>query len=111
MVMFILLLKFIFSSSFNTGQWNEYLNYFDGVVNLTYSGGTPYGDTNHTPRKSAIVFTCDPEAGDGTPKFVDEAQSEHSYLFEWRTRHACPSAPMECALVDEKTGNQYDLSR
>lgn len=100
-----------YRDTFNAGQWNAYLNYFDGVVNLTYSGGTPYNDPDHTPRKSAIVFKCDPEAGEGTPKFVEEAASNHSYLFEWSTRYACPGAPMECALVDSNTKEEYDLSK
>ena len=96
---------------YNTGQFNQYLNYYDGLVNLTYAGGSLYHDDAKTPRKSAIVFKCDPEAGEGTPKFVDEAASNHTYLFEWSTRYACPGAPMECALTDEKSGKQYDLSK
>lgn len=100
-----------FRVAYNTGQWNTNLNYFDGIVNLTYAGGTIYNDPNNTPRKSEIVFKCDPEAGVGTPKYVTEAASNHTYLFEWRTRYACPSSPVECALVDDATKNEYDLSK
>jgi len=93
------------------GQYNEILQYYDGVINLTYTGGTPYNDANSTPRKTEIVFLCDRTAGAGNPTFLKEATDNHTYLFEWRTVYACPGAPMECAVTDETSGKQYDLSR
>ncbi|GFR62204.1 cation-independent mannose-6-phosphate receptor-like protein, partial [Elysia marginata] len=84
------------------------LEYFDGVLNLTYTGGETYRDPNNTPRQAEIAFLCDMAAGVGTPKFLEE--KEFTYAFEWRTHYACPTMPVECAVTDEKTNTQYDLS-
>lgn len=81
------------------------------MINLTYSGGTPYNDDNHTKRKSEIAFICDQSAGKGQPRFLAELGSEHYYGFEWRTSYACPVEAMQCTAADEKTNQQYDLSR
>ncbi|XP_052808547.1 cation-independent mannose-6-phosphate receptor-like isoform X2 [Mya arenaria] len=96
--------------SFNAGQFTQQLTYYDGMINLTYTGGTPYHDTDKTPRQSEINFLCDRNAGMGNPKFLVEAASNHSYLFEWRTAFACPGTPMECVVEDKVSGTQYDLS-
>ncbi|GFN80696.1 cation-independent mannose-6-phosphate receptor-like protein, partial [Plakobranchus ocellatus] len=84
------------------------LEYFDGVLNLTYTDGEPYRDVNHTPRQAQIAFLCDLAVNVGSPKFLEE--KEFTYAFEWRTRYACPTLPVECAFTDEATHKQYDLS-
>ncbi|XP_052242423.1 cation-independent mannose-6-phosphate receptor-like [Dreissena polymorpha] len=95
---------------YNLGQFTATLNYYDGMINLTYVGGSPYNDPSSTPRKSEIAFLCDRDAGVGTPKFVTEAASNHTYVFEWRTSYACPGIPMECVITDSNSGAEYDLS-
>lgn len=92
------------------GQWTGELLYFDGMINLTYSGGSPYNDVASTPRKTEITFLCDADAGVGKPTFLTEVASDHYYGFEWRTAYACPTSPMECTAVDLKTNQEYDLS-
>ncbi|KAL4233045.1 Cation-independent mannose-6-phosphate receptor [Mactra antiquata] len=96
--------------SFVTGQWTSEMTYYDGMINLTYVGGTPYHNAAQTPRRSEIVFICDLDADIGTPIFMSEVQSDHYYAFEWRTSYACPHAPVQCSIVDPKTGKEYDLS-
>ena len=81
------------------------------MINLTYTDGTKYNDDAKTPRKSEIAFLCDPDAGVGTPKYLDEIASDHYYGFEWRTSYACPTQPMECTVTDINTGQEYDLSK
>lgn len=81
------------------------------MINLTYSNGSPYHDDKNTPRKSEIAFLCDPAAGAGNPTFLSEAQSDHYYSFEWRTSYACPVEAMQCTAFDEKTDQEYDISR
>ncbi|WAR08022.1 MPRI-like protein, partial [Mya arenaria] len=88
--------------SFNAGQFTQQLTYYDGMINLTYTGGTPYHDTDKTPRQSEINFLCDRNAGMGNPKFLVEAASNHSYLFEWRTAFACPGTPMDLARSSDE---------
>ena len=85
------------------------LEYFDGVLNLTYTDGEAYRDPNHTLRQAEIAFLCDMTAKEGSPKFLEE--KEFTYAFEWRTQYACPTLPIECAITDEETHKQYDLSR
>lgn len=93
---------------FKVASPSSTLEYFDGVLNLTYTGGESYNDLNHTPRQAEIAFLCDMAAGEGSPKFLIE--QSYTYAFEWRTKYACPSLPVECAVTDEKTHKQYDLS-
>ncbi|XP_074663133.1 cation-independent mannose-6-phosphate receptor-like, partial [Tubulanus polymorphus] len=96
------------SSGYNLGKPSNSVIYYDGMLNLTYTGGTPYSDTAHTPRKSQITFLCDPTASPGKPKFI--AESEHTYSFQWYTKYVCPEQTLECTVDDTKTGKQYDLS-
>ena len=92
------------------GQSSSELNYFDGMINLTYTGGTPYHDTASTPRKTEIAFLCDSTKGVGTPVYLSESTSKHAYLFEWYTSYACPDQAIECTAIDPNTGQEYDLS-
>lgn len=63
-------------------------------VNLVFGGGTPYRThCNKTERKAQILFVCDPNAGQGKPKLLDEANDDESfcfYMFEWGTSLVCP---------------------
>ncbi|KAL3881276.1 hypothetical protein ACJMK2_027732 [Sinanodonta woodiana] len=95
--------------AFILGQYNgTVLSYYDGMINLTYINGQRYHDANSTPRKAAIAFLCDPQAGVGNPKVLTE--SNFTYSFVWYTKYACPTEPVECVFTDSKTKNQYDLS-
>lgn len=92
------------------GQANSNLTYIDGMLNLTYTGGTPYNDPAKTPRSSRLTFLCDYEAGIGQPQFLDEA--DRTYAFVWYTSYACsPSFFAGCVYRDPHTNLSYDLSR
>ncbi|XP_064475457.1 cation-independent mannose-6-phosphate receptor-like [Ornithodoros turicata] len=92
------------------GAGEPLLSYVDGMVNLTYTNGTPYNDVNRTPRKSSIAFLCDHDAGIGYPSFVEEA--DRTYSFVWYTSYACPSSYYTpCVYKDNASGLHYDLSR
>jgi insulin-like growth factor 2 receptor len=73
------------------GKANYSLIYWNGIINLTLTEGTPYRNKEKTPRKSQIAFICDPHIGKGHPKFDDER--DHCYFFRWNTSLACPHAP------------------
>ncbi|XP_076467139.1 cation-independent mannose-6-phosphate receptor-like [Babylonia areolata] len=95
------------SAEIKTGEPSQALEYFNGVLNLTYTDGDAYHDDAQTPRKTEIAFVCDMEAGAGHPEFLVE---EHqTYSFKWLTAYACPAQPIECVAQDEN-GKQYDLS-
>ncbi|XP_037281587.2 lysosomal enzyme receptor protein [Rhipicephalus microplus] len=92
------------------GQANTKLTYIDGMLNLTYTNGTPYNDAARTPRSSSLTFLCDYEAGIGQPEFTDEAS--RTYAFAWRTSYACPPTYfVGCVYKDRHTNLSYDLSR
>ncbi|XP_013094789.2 cation-independent mannose-6-phosphate receptor-like [Biomphalaria glabrata] len=84
------------------------LEYFDGVLNLTYTNGEKYNDKDNTPRSAEIAFVCDRSEDVGNPEFLEE--KDFTYAFLWRTSYACPLSPIECAVTDEESHNQYDLS-
>lgn len=92
------------------GQANTKLSYIDGMLNLTYTNGTPYNDPARTPRSSSLTFLCDYEAGIGQPMFMDEAN--RTYAFVWHTSYACPPTYfVGCVYRDPHTNLSYDLSR
>ncbi|KAK7107906.1 cation-independent mannose-6-phosphate receptor-like isoform X2 [Littorina saxatilis] len=93
------------SQEFKTGEPSQNLEYFNGVLNLTYTNGEQYHDQNL--RETEIAFICDTEAGAGSPEFL--AERNHTYSFKWLTAFACPTQPIECVVEDEN-GKQYDLS-
>ncbi|CAL1527175.1 unnamed protein product [Lymnaea stagnalis] len=93
---------------FKVGEPSSKLEYFDGVLNLTYVSGEPYNDANKTPRSAEIAFICDLAAGVGKPEFLEEKNL--TYAFLWRTSYACPVNPIECAVTNGETHQQYDLS-
>ncbi|TRY58197.1 hypothetical protein DNTS_017408 [Danionella cerebrum] len=96
------------SNSWNLGQFNAKLSYYDGMLQLTYRNGSQYNNQQHTLRSTYISFLCDRQAGPGTPKFQDE--DEYTYNFKWYTSYACPERLHECVVTDPKTFKQYDLS-
>ncbi|XP_052442128.1 cation-independent mannose-6-phosphate receptor [Carassius gibelio] len=96
------------TSSWNLGQFNSKLSYYDGMIQLTYRNGSQYNDKRHTQRSTHISFLCDREAGPGKPEFQKE--DENTYNFIWYTSYACPERPHECVVTDPKTLHQYDLS-
>eukprot|EP01116_Phalansterium_solitarium_P009291 TRINITY_DN2337_c0_g1_i1.p1 TRINITY_DN2337_c0_g1~~TRINITY_DN2337_c0_g1_i1.p1 ORF type:complete len:267 (+),score=38.22 TRINITY_DN2337_c0_g1_i1:240-1040(+) len=44
------------------------------------------------PRSAAIDFTCDPDAGVGSPVFYAENPSLH-FKFQWKSKYACAASP------------------
>lgn len=95
-------------SSWNLGQFNSKLSYYDGMIQLTYRNGSQYNNKQHTQRSTHISFLCDREAGPGKPEFQDE--DEYTYNFKWYTSYACPERLHECVVTDPETLQQYDLS-
>lgn len=96
------------TNSWNLGEFNSRLSYYDGMIQLTYRNGSQYNNKQHTQRSTHISFLCDREAGPGKPEFQDE--DEYTYNFKWYTSYACPERPHECVVTDPKTLQQYDLS-
>uniref|UniRef100_A0A4X2LI69 Cation-independent mannose-6-phosphate receptor n=1 Tax=Vombatus ursinus TaxID=29139 RepID=A0A4X2LI69_VOMUR len=92
----------------NLGMNSSALSYYDGMIQLSYKGGTPYNDEKHTLRATLITFLCDRDAGVGVPEYQEEDNS--TYNFRWYTSYACPEEPLECMVTDPDTLEQYDLS-
>uniref|UniRef100_A0AAX7UFT6 MRH domain-containing protein n=1 Tax=Astatotilapia calliptera TaxID=8154 RepID=A0AAX7UFT6_ASTCA len=90
------------------GEQNSRLSYYDGLIQLNYSNGTPYNNEEHTPRSTLISFLCDPQIGPGNPEF--QIEDKYTYNFRWYTSYACPERPHECLVTDPDTLEQYDLS-
>ncbi|XP_056620153.1 cation-independent mannose-6-phosphate receptor isoform X2 [Triplophysa dalaica] len=95
-------------SSWNLGQFNSKLSYYDGRIQLTYTNGSQYNNPQQTQRSTLISFLCDRGAGPGKPEFQDE--DNMTYSFKWYTSYACPERPHECVVTDPNTLQQYDLS-
>ncbi|XP_069028432.1 cation-independent mannose-6-phosphate receptor [Embiotoca jacksoni] len=96
------------TSSWNLGEANSRLSYYDGLIQLTYSNGSMYNNQRHTLRSTVISFLCDPEAGPGKPEF--QVEDKYTYNFRWYTSYACPERPHECLVTDPDSLDQYDLS-
>ncbi|KAM5165693.1 cation-independent mannose-6-phosphate receptor [Mantella aurantiaca] len=92
----------------NIGVGSSKLSYYDGMIQLSYTGGTPYNNDNKTPRSSLFTFLCDRDAEIGQPEYQKE--DNYTYDFKWYTKYACPALPVECIVVDEQTNEEYDLS-
>ncbi|CAH2252953.1 cation-independent mannose-6-phosphate receptor [Pelobates cultripes] len=93
----------------NLGVPNSKLSYYDGIIQLAYKDGTPYNDEKKTHRSSLITFLCDRGVDVGQPEYQKE--DNQTYNFKWYTKYACPEIPVECVVLDESKGEQYDLSR
>ncbi|XP_017311659.1 cation-independent mannose-6-phosphate receptor isoform X1 [Ictalurus punctatus] len=96
------------SNSWNLGESNSSLSYYDGMIELDYVNGSRYNNEEHTQRSTHISFLCDLEAGPGKPEF--QAEDEYTYNFRWYTSYACPERPQECVVTDPDTLQQFDLS-
>ncbi|XP_069788171.1 cation-independent mannose-6-phosphate receptor [Narcine bancroftii] len=94
--------------AWSLGVSNSRLSYYDGIIHLVYTNGTPYNNQQHSQRYALIMFLCDRDAGVGHPEFEEE--DEHTYNFKWYTEYACPEVPLECIVTDPDTKEQYDLS-
>ncbi|KAG7509424.1 cation-independent mannose-6-phosphate receptor [Solea senegalensis] len=95
-------------SSWNLGEANARLSYYDGLIQLSYANGSQYNNKEHTRRSTLISFLCDPEAGAGSPEY--QVEDKYTYNFRWYTSYACPERPHECLVTDPLTLEQYDLS-
>ncbi|XP_034018710.1 cation-independent mannose-6-phosphate receptor isoform X2 [Thalassophryne amazonica] len=96
------------SNSWSLGEASARLLYYDGMIQLNYSNGSPYNNQQHTLRSTLISFLCDPDAGAGNPEF--QTEDKYTYNFHWYTSYACAERPHECVVTDPKTLDQYDLS-
>jgi len=98
------------SSHWSLGKFVQKPTAEGGSVRVHYQNG----DTCHGKytRSSSIEFICDEAAGEGAPRYIAETE-DCIYEFEWKTAFACPKAlpaPVECFVVDPKTGAEYDLT-
>lgn len=94
---------------FSLGRATHALSYWNTLLNMTFSDGTPYNDPAKTPRKSHISFICDQKAGNGFPEFAGE--KDRSYFFRWYTALACPKpVPKVTHCVFENSTHFFDLS-
>ncbi|KAK3516697.1 hypothetical protein QTP70_022183, partial [Hemibagrus guttatus] len=96
------------TNSWNLGEFNSSLSYYDGMIELDYVNGSQYNNKEHTQRSTHISFLCDREAGPGKPEF--QAEDEYTYDFRWYTSYACPERPQECVVTNPVTLQQFDLS-
>ncbi|KAI4887672.1 hypothetical protein NFI96_014869 [Prochilodus magdalenae] len=96
------------TASWNLGEYNSNLSYYDGMIQLNYLNGSQYNDKQHTHRSTHISFLCDRDAGPGKPEF--QVEDDFTYNFRWYTSYACPERPQECVVTDPATLQQYDLS-
>ncbi|KAH9498514.1 Cation-independent mannose-6-phosphate receptor [Bulinus truncatus] len=95
-------------TEFKVAEPSSQLEYFDGILNLTYTNGESYNNPEKTPRMAEIAFVCDPSVDTGNPEFLEE--KNFTYAFLWRTNYACTLAPVECAVTNGETHEQFDLS-
>ncbi|KAH0519980.1 Cation-independent mannose-6-phosphate receptor [Microtus ochrogaster] len=87
------------------GLLTQKLTYENGLLKINYTGG----DTCHKvyQRSTTIYFYCDRTTQ--KPVFLRET-SDCSYLFEWRTQHACPPYSVTECSTQDGAGNSIDLS-
>uniref|UniRef100_A0A8C5X5U1 Insulin like growth factor 2 receptor n=1 Tax=Malurus cyaneus samueli TaxID=2593467 RepID=A0A8C5X5U1_9PASS len=72
-----------------------------------YQGDEKWGFCSSTARKeSTIIFTCDENAGVGSPYLLSETLG-CAVTFEWKTQAVCPPKKMECKFVQKH--RTYDL--
>jgi len=68
-----------------------------------------YGTVKASAARAEVVFLCDTEAGIGRPYL--EKDRDDLFLITWNTAYACLPEAVECSAVDQKTEQQYDISR
>ncbi|KAG1683720.1 Cation-independent mannose-6-phosphate receptor [Nymphon striatum] len=92
----------------NAGMPSSELIFEGGQLTLKYTGGTSNCHKKYK-RQSIISFLCDHSIKEKGPSFITE-RDDCTYLFEWKTKYACPHfAVSGCAIMDDQ-GNGYDLS-
>ncbi|XP_028676700.1 cation-independent mannose-6-phosphate receptor isoform X2 [Erpetoichthys calabaricus] len=96
------------NNSWNLGEYNSKLSYYDGMIKLIYTNGSQYNNKHHTRRSTMMTFLCDHDAGIGLPEY--QVEDNYTYNFKWRTVYACPISLPECVVTDKATMEQYDLS-
>eukprot|EP00043_Microstomoeca_roanoka_P017824 m.187190 g.187190 ORF g.187190 m.187190 type:complete len:2655 (-) comp16710_c0_seq1:257-8221(-) len=94
--------------SYNIGRVNARPFLTSGGIGLEYVDGQLCHDRKFK-RSTFIEFVCDQSAGDGKPEFLDELE-DCSYVFRWRTKHACSMQTDFPCLVTDSQNRQYDLS-
>ena len=94
--------------AFSLGKANTNITYYNGVINMTFSDGTPYRNPEKTPRKSHIAFICDPNVGKGQPEY--DGERNRSYFFRWYTSLACPHTPKSVHCLWENGSHILDLT-
>ncbi|XP_035222792.1 cation-independent mannose-6-phosphate receptor-like isoform X1 [Stegodyphus dumicola] len=93
-------------TSVKIGESSSDLSYLDGVVTLNYLLVDPLNKTTHV---AIIVFICDYDAGNGSPRFAEELK--FGYVFHWYTSLVCSnSVSTECVVHDPFSHLIYDLS-
>uniref|UniRef100_W5NFE2 Insulin-like growth factor 2 receptor n=1 Tax=Lepisosteus oculatus TaxID=7918 RepID=W5NFE2_LEPOC len=99
-------------SSWNLGDFNSKLSYYDGLIHLNYRNGSKYNNRLHTQRSTFICF-CYHRRIELNQDLSDiyTVEDNYTYNFKWYTSYACPEMPIECMVTDLKTMQQYDLSR
>uniref|UniRef100_A0A8C5X5C4 Insulin like growth factor 2 receptor n=1 Tax=Malurus cyaneus samueli TaxID=2593467 RepID=A0A8C5X5C4_9PASS len=73
-----------------------------------YQGDEKWGFCSSTAarKESTIIFTCDENAGVGSPYLLSETLG-CAVTFEWKTQAVCPPKKMECKFVQKH--RTYDL--
>ncbi|XP_062345985.1 cation-independent mannose-6-phosphate receptor [Cinclus cinclus] len=73
-----------------------------------YQGDEKWGFCSSTiaRKESTIIFTCDENAGIGSPYLLSETLG-CAVTFEWKTQAVCPPKKMECKFVQKH--RTYDL--
>nr|XP_054484731.1 cation-independent mannose-6-phosphate receptor isoform X5 [Agelaius phoeniceus] len=73
-----------------------------------YQGDEKWGFCSSTTarKESTIIFTCDENAGIGSPYLLSETLG-CAVTFEWKTQAVCPPKKMECKFVQKH--RTYDL--
>ena len=94
---------------FSLGKVSSTLTYWNGVINLTLTDGTPYNNPEKTPRKSHIAFICDPNVGEHNGPEYD-GERERSYFFRWYTPLVCPQTPKTVHCVWDNGTHFLDLT-
>jgi insulin-like growth factor 2 receptor len=93
------------------GKTNNILEYKDGVLSLSLTGGDQCSITSEA-QSTRINFVCDPHAKDNSIEVLDLGTKSKdcisSYNILWKTQYACHAKAMPCVATDGL--NTYDLS-
>lgn len=76
------------------------------LVKYAFSFFPTFPLTATARRESTIIFTCDENAGVGSPYLLSETLG-CTVTFEWKTQAVCPPKKMECKFVQKH--RTYDL--